>query len=422
MNNLAPLRLGWTIYVHVPFCVAKCSYCDFYSHRADPAERLAYGEALRRHLAALPADPGGDGRPPASLFFGGGTPSLLPPSMLVGLVGTVAERFGMPAEVTVEANPGTVSPDDLATWVAGGIRRLSFGAQAFQGRLLHLLGRCHDQAAIGQAVAMAQQAGIEDINLDLIYGIPGQTLEDWRESLQAAVALAPTHLSLYNLKLEVGTPLERQAAAGHVALCPEEDEVAMYEWACAYLAAHGFDQYELSNFARPGYQCRHNLNYWRRGDYLGIGSGAASNWGHYRWTWCLDSRRYSQAWQQGEACALPSMLGGGSNDNVLRSSGGAERPAGVGPAQTVEMIDDFEALAPEVAAGEAIFLGLRRMVGVDLTAVAAEYQVVPSVLTRWQREAEKLRQQGWVTWDGRHLTLTPKAYLLSNEIMERFLP
>ncbi|MBM7868011.1 radical SAM family heme chaperone HemW [Heliobacterium gestii] len=391
------LRAGWGVYVHVPFCRSKCAYCDFYSHPADKTFRMAYGNAVigqmereaghwRRRL------PSG----PATVFFGGGTPTLLPGAAGAQILETLRRCYGLderrgsaetPAEITIEANPGTVDERELASWAEAGCNRISLGVQAFQPRLLAFLGRRQRLADVTEAVALARKIGIDNISLDLIYGIPGQTLEDWRLSLELALGLAPAHLSLYNLKAEAGTPLAEWMNRGLANPCDEDLEVEMYEAARQILKSAGLAQYELSNFARPGRECRHNLNYWRRGDYLGFGSGAVSAAGLQRWSWPADSSAFVHAFQKGETF-LPI---------------------------------EEEGLSALVAAQEAIILGLRTMRGVSLTAVAGEYGLDDTTFEKWHRLSADLSRQGWIDYDGTTISLAPRSYLIANEIMARYL-
>lgn len=268
MLSLPPLSL----YVHVPWCVRKCPYCDFNSHRAP--------EALpqREYVAALLADLEQDlplvwGRPVTSVFFGGGTPSLFSGEAIGEFLDGAAARlrFRPDLEVTLETNPGTVEHDRFDAYARAGVNRLSFGIQSFDDGCLTRLGRIHDSAQAERAVKLAQDAGFTNINLDLMYALPGQSAAMALADLERAIALAPAHLSHYQLTLEEGTPFARQPPAG----IPEGDTAWDMQEACqARLAQAGFAQYEVSAYAREGRQCAHNLNYWRFGDYLGIGAGA----------------------------------------------------------------------------------------------------------------------------------------------------
>lgn len=269
------------LYVHIPFCQHKCGYCDFNSHAgSDPVEQERYVGALLREMEAWARRPEMAGVNVPTVFVGGGTPTLLEGHLLARVLQGVREFFPLApdAEVTVEANPGTVDVEGEKLRLAfeAGANRVSFGAQARQAHLLQRLGRIHTADQVEAAVAAARRAGFANINLDLMYGLPGQRPADFRETVEWAVSLGPTHMSAYSLIVEEGTPFFVDYEAGRLALPPEEAEEAMATEGAALLAAAGFAQYEVSNFARPGYRCRHNLVYWRNQPYLGLGCGAHS--------------------------------------------------------------------------------------------------------------------------------------------------
>lgn len=261
-----------SLYVHVPWCVRKCHYCDFNSHPVG-------GEIpAGRYIAALVADLEGElpdvwGRRIATIFIGGGTPSLLPPEEIERLLDSIRALlpFGPETEVTMEANPGTAEAGRFRGYRAAGVNRLSIGVQGFDDRLLARIGRIHTGDEAAAAVAMARDAGFERINLDLMFGQPGQRPAGCRDDVARAVALGPDHISFYQFTLEPGTPFFRRPPAG----LPDDDTLAlMQEEGSGLLALAGYEQYEVSAWARPGRRCRHNLNYWAFGDYLGIGAGA----------------------------------------------------------------------------------------------------------------------------------------------------
>jgi oxygen-independent coproporphyrinogen-3 oxidase len=264
------------LYVHVPFCISKCAYCDFASYAGREADIPRYVEAVIREITRRGAD---TGHPKAdTIFLGGGTPSLLDEFQVTRILDTLFEAFPVEegAEVTCECNPGTLTTPFAQALNTAGVNRLSLGAQATQARLLRLIGRIHDWEQVIDSVEIARRAGFDNINLDLMFGLPSQTVADVREALEAALALSPTHLSCYGLMVEEGTPMCREITAGSLALPEEEVERDMYELARQTLAEHGFQQYEISNFARQGYACRHNLGCWTRVPYLGFGCAAHS--------------------------------------------------------------------------------------------------------------------------------------------------
>ena len=264
------------LYIHIPFCASKCRYCDFASYAGCEAQMPAYVDALMleaKHRAQQLGNVTFE-----TVFIGGGTPSLLLPALLDQLLTGIKAHFSIAkdAEFTCEANPGTLTEEWLRVAVRHGMNRLSMGMQAYQPLLLRTLGRIHNYEQVKQSVAMARAQGISNISLDLMFGLPGQTLEQWLESLRAALSLHPQHLSCYGLIPEEGTPLMRDLASGALSLPDEEIERAMYDETLKLLASRGFQQYEISNFALSGYACRHNLGYWRQVPYLGLGASASS--------------------------------------------------------------------------------------------------------------------------------------------------
>lgn len=262
------------VYVHIPFCTYKCGYCDFNAYAGLDALKLSYGEALVREVTANA--PLFAGREVSSIGFGGGTPSEVPPAQIRAVVEAVAAQAPLlpDAEVTLEANPGTCSAEAFRELRAAGVTRLSLGTQSFNADELRFLDRIHSPEANAAAVELARAAGFRSVGLDLIYGLPGQTPGVWSETLAAAVALSPEHISAYALTVEEGTPLARKVSRGEIQM-PDEDAVAdFYEQATETLEAEGYRQYELSNWAKPGHESRHNQTYWTDGDYLGIGAGA----------------------------------------------------------------------------------------------------------------------------------------------------
>ena len=262
------------LYIHVPFCRSKCRYCDFASYPRQEAHMARYCQSLI-HEMGLYGPYEGD---LSTLFIGGGTPSLLPPEWMNKVLAAVERHFTFESamEFTCEANPGTLTPGFLQVLKKHGCNRLSLGAQASQQRLLQALGRIHTWQEVEASVALARKAGFDNISLDLMFGLPGQTLKDWQETLERALALKPRHLSCYGLIIEEGTPFYEMERRGELALPDEETERAMYDMTLQTLTAAGLPPYEISNFAQPGYECRHNLGYWRRVPYLGLGAAAHS--------------------------------------------------------------------------------------------------------------------------------------------------
>ena len=262
------------LYIHVPFCAKKCGYCDFPSFEGCMGLREPYVKAL---IEELDVRAEGYGRPVIhTVFIGGGTPSLLQPEQMTRILDALRRNFPLAqdAEISCEANPGALTPRFLAALRDGGVNRLSLGAQSADAGQLKLLNRQHSWAQVEQAVKLARRAGFNNINIDLMLGIPGQTVPMWADTLDRALSLAPEHLSCYGLIVEEGTPMKRRIDAVELILPEPEEDRAMYEHTLNRLKTAGFEQYEISNFARPGRACRHNLNCWRREDYLGFGSAA----------------------------------------------------------------------------------------------------------------------------------------------------
>jgi oxygen-independent coproporphyrinogen-3 oxidase len=271
------------LYLHVPFCFHKCHYCDFYSIVDGEHRQAAFVDRLIEELDA--ASRCFDGAAIETIFVGGGTPTLLAPSLWQRLLAALHERIAVSerTEFTVEANPETVTAEVAETLRRGGVNRVSIGAQSFDGRHLRTLERWHEPASVPRSVSMVRAAGIANINLDLIFAIPGQSLADWAHDLDAALALEPEHLSCYGLTYEPNTPMARRLKRGEFRRADEDLEAAMFEMAIEHLAARGFEQYEVSAHARPGRRCRHNLLYWTGGEWWGLGPGAAGHVAGVRW-------------------------------------------------------------------------------------------------------------------------------------------
>ncbi len=262
-----------SLYLHIPFCQHRCSYCDFNTYTSLGDLQEVYARALADEVAAVA---GNERRPVQTIFFGGGTPSLMSAASLDHILQAVHTHFDVAAaaEISMECNPGTISAAYFAQLRQLGINRLSFGVQSVVASELQLLGRTHTHDTVVTAVRLAQQAGFDDFNLDLIYGVPGQTLPSWETSVRTLLDLAPTHLSLYCLTVEPGTPMQSYIRTGKITP-PDPDLAAdQYELACQLMAEAGYDHYEISNWCKPGRECQHNLTYWRNGDYLGLGAGA----------------------------------------------------------------------------------------------------------------------------------------------------
>lgn len=280
--------MGPGLYIHVPFCVRKCAYCAFYSHPVDPHRVGEWRDGIAREWETLPI-----GFVPETVFIGGGTPTALAVTDLAWLLERVRQlgisaplrhtsKSGALSEWTVEVNPGTLTAEKAAVLRTAGVNRLSVGAQSFADATLRGLGRIHTANETRECVELARAAGFDNIGLDVIYGVPGVTRESFCADIEAALALAPDHLSCYCLEIEPGTPFASEVAAGRMAV-DEDEQREQFDWARQRLTAAGFNHYEISNFARPGCECRHNELYWTGGDYSGLGPGAHSHWQGRRW-------------------------------------------------------------------------------------------------------------------------------------------
>jgi oxygen-independent coproporphyrinogen III oxidase len=264
------------LYIHVPFCAKKCAYCDFVSFDNKNELIGEYFDALQKEIEL--ASQLHDFHGVSTVFFGGGTPSFVDAACIAKTLETVQKYIGIEAgaEITMEANPNSLEREKLKTYLCAGVNRLSMGLQSAEDRLLKSLGRLHTRDVFRKAYEDARDAGFANISVDLIYGLPEQTAEEWKRTLEYTANLAPQHISAYSLTIEPGTPLHRNLLAGRVQEADEEDEREMYHAAVSYLKTAGFDRYEISNFAQPGFESRHNLVYWNRGDYLGVGAAAHS--------------------------------------------------------------------------------------------------------------------------------------------------
>ena len=306
MNN-AQVR-PWGIYAHIPYCVKKCAYCDFVSSavgKSAAREMEDYAAALRaeilREVPPLRARWGDV----TTIYIGGGTPTALPIALLTEILHTLITAAGIPQECTVEANPGTVDVNSLAQLRAAGATRLSLGVQSFDDRLLRAIGRIHTAEEARTAFRAARVAGFTNISLDLMYGLPTQTLDDLKTSVNAALALAPEHISVYGLIVEEGTPFAAAEAQGRLALPSEDAAEEMYDYLMGELPARGYARYEISNFARRGYESRHNLGYWRNVPYLGVGSAAHGYIDGVRWGNEPDTEKYIRAIRAGASVRTP---------------------------------------------------------------------------------------------------------------------
>jgi len=373
------------LYIHVPFCRRKCNYCDFVSYPYDAAAASRYLQALAQEIRLRAAQLGGKAAI-GSIYLGGGTPTCLDASMLAGIVNLIARYFNVlpGAEITVEANPETLNPELLRALHLAGVNRLSIGMQAANDPELRFLGRGHTFRRVVEAVEWARGAGFTNLNLDLIFGLPGQRLKDWEKTLKEALALGPEHISAYDLEIHPETPLGRAIAAGAYACCPEEEAREMYLMAIDCLTAAGYRHYEISNFALPGRECRHNRLYWVGEPYLGLGPAAHSYLEHRRWANVAALQEY---------CDLVA---------------GGKLP-----------VAEEHALTPAEEMSEALFLGLRLTAGVSLSSFAARFGHRPEVV--YSREISRLVAQGLLCREGDLLRLTRTALPVANVVFAAFV-
>jgi oxygen-independent coproporphyrinogen-3 oxidase len=337
----------FSLYIHIPYCISKCPYCDFNSHVVPVIPEKHYMDALLRELDQYGSENGWRNRPVQSIFFGGGTPSTFMPES----IGTVLQRIGTlfpvepSCEITLEANPGTVDRSSFAGYRKAGINRISVGVQSFQPRLLKFLGRAHSAGDARAALETVRKAGFENFSFDLIYANPGQTLAELEDDLSAALEFRPPHLSAYNLTVEEGTAFHHEYHAGNLRPLSEDEEIAMAELVENTLRCAGLAHYEISNYATPGWHSRHNTNYWRGGDYLGLGAGAHS------YTKTATNGSMGRRWSNEKNPGRYMEQIGASNQAVVQR----------------EEIDTAK------AAGEFMFLGLRMTEGVSQDSFRARF-------------------------------------------------
>lgn len=366
-------------YLHIPFCQQRCHYCDFATGLGTPNLIETYVQMLCLEIGQTPLGE----QPLETIFFGGGTPSLLTTAQVQRILDTLQDRvpWTPDIEISLEANPGTVTQDSLAGYAEAGVNRISLGVQAFQSELLAVCGRKHGVEEVYAAIADLREVNLENFNLDLIFGLPHQTLDHWRDSLQAVLAIRPKHVSLYDLTVESGTRFGRLYRPGDQPLPTDMETVAMYRMAIDELTAAGYEHYEISNFAQPGYACRHNRIYWENRSYYGFGMGAV---GYVRGRRLHQPQRLHDYFQQVRA---------------------GQAPQGA-----------IETLAERWM--DTVMLTLRLREGLALPSLRLEFG------SAWVDRAldllEEYRPQGWVSWDQERLRLqSPEGWLHSNTVMAR---
>ncbi len=370
------------LYIHIPFCEHKCIYCDFYSIESLDAKN-DFLRALRSEIDMYASSFQDEHF--KTIFFGGGTPSLLSPKEIAGVLQHLAETFTVEpdAEITLETNPGTVDQKKLEGFRHAGINRISFGVQSFFDDDLKFLTRIHSADQARRAVRFARDAGFGNINVDLIFALPDQTMSRWEQNLHSALELEPQHISAYSLIVERGTPLYRMVDAKIVSPQPVETEAAMYEMTMEYMRDAGFEHYEVSNYAQPGFRSRHNCMYWDHSHYVGFGPSAHSFVRGKRWWNISNIRTYCNNLEQNRSPVSGSEL-----------------------------------LSPSQLYDEAVMLGLRSG-GIDLHRVRSEYDV--DLLSIQKPLIDQLQAEQLVSLEKSILRLTDKGFLLCDEISERLL-
>lgn len=404
------------LYLHIPFCERKCAYCDFLSAPADPPVRISYIKKLQEEIAYYGAQYGE--YQVSSIFFGGGTPTILEGYQLAAILETVKEHFNITtdAEITVECNPGTLTAGKAEKLVQAGFNRLSMGLQSADDRELHLLGRIHNFAQFLESYDLARKAGFQNINVDLMSALPGQTLKSWQDTLQKVTALRPEHISAYSLIIEEGTPFYERFAederireeGGHPRLLPEEDvERQMYELTETFLHTKGYERYEISNYAKPGYECRHNCGYWTRKDYLGLGLGASSLVEHQRFQNTSDLKTYL------EQEYLPQCEG--QHERIAETIQLQEE---TGLTQTGHHIH-IETLDKKSEMEEFMFLGLRLMAGISRQQFEKKFQVTLNSV--YGEVLRKLKGEQLIEEVAGYVRLTEHGIDVSNYVLAEFL-
>ena len=376
----APESAG--IYLHIPFCLSKCDYCAFPSRPLAGHDLDGYLDALAGEIDFYRGQGWCRGRIFDSLFLGGGTPTILGREQLTGLLTRLRAAFNLrpEAEITVETNPNTVDLEKLTAVREAGANRLSIGIQSFDDRILRRIGRSHTAAQGEQAVALARRAGFSNLSLDLIYGLPGQSPADWRRALARALALAPEHLSAYQLSIDQGSHFAGQIERGHLILPGEKAVAEMAEETVQLLTAAGFARYEISNYARPGFQCRHNLGYWRNRSWLGLGAGAVGCLSGLRLRNSEEPGVYTTRWRRGE-------------------------PAWI----------EAEGLDRERSFRETVVMGLRLLDGLDLAGLRDRFGT--DLQEYYGDTLTQLLAKGLLTLTANNLRLTARALPLANQVM-----
>lgn len=373
------------LYLHIPFCIHKCGYCDFNSHPLDGQDTQAYVSALAREIETR-SESLESGTTISSIFFGGGTPTTLDADQLVHLLETCKQnyRLNSDCEISLEANPGTIKPDYLPQLKKGGFNRISIGVQSFDLKELKLLERIHSADQVDTTVRAARDAGFGNLSLDLMFALPEQSLDTWQANLRRALDLQPDHISCYNLMIEPNTAFKNLYDSGNLVMPDESHQLELFQYTMDTLKAHEFNQYEISNFARHGYECRHNRLYWLNGDHLGLGAGASSYVKGVRSRNIKSPAKYTQA---------------------ITSRNTAT--------------DFKEQLAPLESMGESLMLGLRLKEGININSFEQRYQT--GLTSVFGDTLTKLLEKNLISIDGGHLALTEQGLYLADSVILEFI-
>jgi len=374
------------IYLHIPFCKTKCLYCSFNSHAGREQEIAGYLQALNNHIRRMAGHPWCRGHSFFSLYIGGGTPTICDAALLGQVITNCLTAFSFcpEPEITVESNPNTLSSAKLQALLEAGVNRLSIGIQSFSPAQLKRLGRSHTVEDANLAFAMARDAGFSNINLDLMYGLPGQTADEWRQTLEQAASLAPEHFSLYELMVEEKTPLAALVAGGHYQL-PTEDQVAdMEAITTELLASRGYERYEISNYAKPGFTCQHNINYWQNRSWLALGAGAVGSLSGTKVTNVADPMAYT--------CRI--------NSNQQPYS-------------------EIECLSRQALFRETVIMGLRMLKGISIPDLTKRFHLNP--LAYYGETLQTLLDQGLVVLDKDSLRLSESALPVANQVLAQLV-
>jgi oxygen-independent coproporphyrinogen-3 oxidase len=383
LTDVVQLNKELSLYFHFPFCKRKCYYCDFNSFSGLDHLMPDYIKALIAEIQFYLPQPS---KIIKSVYFGGGTPSYFPVGALIEILKFVTTHFLVPgkAELTVEINPGTIDIEGLIHLQEAGFNRLSIGLQVIQNDLLRKIGRVHSAQEFFDIFELARETGFQNIGVDLIFGLPGQKMEQWQNTLHAVTELDPEHISAYCLQLEPGTPMYQQVAKQEIYLPKEEEVIEMMEFTMVYLQERGYEQYEISNYAKPGFSSVHNLGYWMGHDYLGFGAGATSTRLGQRWVNVNDPKVYIENLKKG-----------------------------------LSVVDKRESIDKHIAAVEAVMLGLRLRTGINLRHFHDKYGI--DLIAKTKENLEPLMEVNLIENNDGYLRLTYKGILTGNKITAKLV-